>query len=247
LPEAVTHYQAALRLKPDHAGAHYNLGKAYESAADEGAKAHYELAIHAKPDYADAHNNLGVALAAKANSRSELHSGKPCGSNPISPKLTITGKHPDGPGATRSAVVEFRAALRLKPDYLNATTTWGWPWPKWGNRRGPGPIRSSFATQSDDVNVLCSKAGFSRRGRSQFRNGRRRSGWRPEPQLSRRSGCRALDVLAAAYAEAGRFAEATNAARRAEFCATSGGQPELAARIRERLQLYQAGRCYREP
>ncbi len=56
-----------------------------------------------------------------------------------------------------------------------------------------------------------------------------------------------LDALASAYAESGRFADATKVAQRAEQCATASGQLDLAARIRERLQLYQAGRCYREP
>jgi spermidine synthase len=54
-----------------------------------------------------------------------------------------------------------------------------------------------------------------------------------------------LDTLAAAYAAAGRFAEAVAAAERAVPLAESGGQAELARRIQSRLELYRAGRPYR--
>jgi hypothetical protein len=47
-------------------------------------------------------------------------------------------------------------------------------------------------------------------------------------------------VLAAAYAAAGRFAEATETAGTAATLA-AGSSPQLAAQIRERLTLYRAG------
>ena len=51
-----------------------------------------------------------------------------------------------------------------------------------------------------------------------------------------------LDTLAAAYAEAGRFAEAVRTAERAAALAT---QP-LAATLRARVALYEAGQAFRE-
>lgn len=53
-----------------------------------------------------------------------------------------------------------------------------------------------------------------------------------------------LDVLAAAYAEAGRFPEALEAARKALSLSTSAGPKRVAERKR-RLELYQEGRPYR--
>ncbi len=47
-----------------------------------------------------------------------------------------------------------------------------------------------------------------------------------------------LDTLAAAYAEAGRFDDAVEAATKAFELATTGKNDELAARIRLRLELY---------
>jgi cytochrome c-type biogenesis protein CcmH/NrfG len=58
---------------------------------------------------------------------------------------------------------------------------------------------------------------------------------------------RALDVLAAAQAEAGNFKAAAAAAERAEALAQRAGQKDLAARIARRLDLYRNGLPYREP
>ena len=53
---------------------------------------------------------------------------------------------------------------------------------------------------------------------------------------------RALDVLAAAYAETGRFDEAVQKAQEALQLAVSSGQGELGKRIQGRLKLYKAHR-----
>ena len=55
-----------------------------------------------------------------------------------------------------------------------------------------------------------------------------------------------VGTLAAAYAEAGRFNEAVRMAQRAEKLAEQDRQPEIAARNRELLELYRAGKAYRE-
>ncbi len=55
-----------------------------------------------------------------------------------------------------------------------------------------------------------------------------------------------LDTLAAAYAEAGRFAEATATARQAVAAAEAQGQAELAEQIRQRLTLYGSSQPYRQ-
>jgi tetratricopeptide (TPR) repeat protein len=54
-----------------------------------------------------------------------------------------------------------------------------------------------------------------------------------------------LDTLAAAYAEAGRFPEAVETARRALDLASQAGNRQLADGLRARIALYQAGRPFR--
>ncbi len=56
-----------------------------------------------------------------------------------------------------------------------------------------------------------------------------------------------LGTLAAAYAEAGRFADAVRTGRKAEELAAASGQPEVAEKNRQLIVLYQAGKAYREP
>ena len=62
MAEAVAQYQEALRLKPDYAEAHNNLGIALQ---DQGqlaeAVAQYQEALRLKPDYAEAHWNRALA------------------------------------------------------------------------------------------------------------------------------------------------------------------------------------------
>jgi tetratricopeptide (TPR) repeat protein len=58
---------------------------------------------------------------------------------------------------------------------------------------------------------------------------------------------RALDVLAAACAEAGFFDEAVTAARQAIQAADRGGKKTSSAEIQDRLKLYESHRPYREP
>jgi hypothetical protein len=64
--------------------------------------------------------------------------------------------------------------------------------------------------------------------------------------LTRNQDPEALDTLAAALAEAGRFSEAVKVAQAAVAGAGAAGQTNLAAQIRARLDLYQAQRPYRE-
>ncbi|PYJ03278.1 MAG: hypothetical protein DME25_12640, partial [Verrucomicrobia bacterium] len=56
-----------------------------------------------------------------------------------------------------------------------------------------------------------------------------------------------LGTLAAAYAEVGRFKEAIATAEKARALSTSPGQEELREKNRRLLELYQAGKPYREP
>jgi tetratricopeptide (TPR) repeat protein len=91
LPEAISEYQGALRMKPDYLPARINLAIDLQKLPGRlpEAIAEYEAALRIKPDSALVHNNLGAALA----------------------KL---------PGRLPEAIAQFEAALRIKPDYVEA-------------------------------------------------------------------------------------------------------------------------------
>jgi hypothetical protein len=54
-------------------------------------------------------------------------------------------------------------------------------------------------------------------------------------------------VLAAAYAENGRFADAVETAQRGADLATIQGNPGLVAELQSNIALYQSGRPLRDP
>jgi hypothetical protein len=55
-----------------------------------------------------------------------------------------------------------------------------------------------------------------------------------------------VGTLAAAYAEAGRYAEAVTTAEKARDLAIAAGQKETADKNNDLLQVYRAGRAYHE-
>ncbi len=60
--EAIASYKEAIRLKPDDAEAHYNLGSAYGNLGRyEEAVMAFKVAILLKPELVGAHYNLGLA------------------------------------------------------------------------------------------------------------------------------------------------------------------------------------------
>lgn len=91
LNEAIVHFEAALRIKPDLSDAQYNLGLALSRSPGSLPEAitHYEAALRLRPDYPDAQNNLGNALS------------------------RIPGRLPE-------AIPHYEAALRARPDYADA-------------------------------------------------------------------------------------------------------------------------------
>ena len=69
MDEAISQYEEAIRLKPDNANAHNNLGNALRRKGRTGeAIRHFQEALRLKPDYADARKNLDAALDTKADS-----------------------------------------------------------------------------------------------------------------------------------------------------------------------------------
>jgi len=82
----------------------------------------------------------------------------------------------------------------------------------------------------------------------QFRNGTEASDLaRRACELSSYQEPIFLGTLGAAYAEAGQFEQAREAAQKACKLASSTGQTNLLARNEELLKLYAAGKPYREP
>jgi tetratricopeptide (TPR) repeat protein len=68
VPEAVAHYNAALRLNPNYAKAHNNLGLALiQMDRPAEARHHFEEALRLYPGYEDARRNLEETATKKMN------------------------------------------------------------------------------------------------------------------------------------------------------------------------------------
>jgi tetratricopeptide (TPR) repeat protein len=96
LTQAIAHYQTALRLEPESAEAHSDLGAAWLKTPGRlrDAMAEDQAALRLWPDFPGAHTNLGNAWA----------------------KV---------PGHLHDALAEYATALRLKPEYAEAWNNQG--------------------------------------------------------------------------------------------------------------------------
>ena len=216
--EAVEHYEEALRIRPDYAKAHNNLGITLsEQGRLDEAIGHYEQALRIQRDYANAHNNLGVALARQ--------------------------------GKAKEAIVHLRKALRIHP---NATRAWD----NLGillmmGRSSFGAsirvLREALEYAPDHLGVTVNLAYLL----AACPDGNLRNGTEAV-QLAERvcqatayRNPQALDALAAAYAETGRFDEAVRMADQALQIAGSARNAKLGKQIQARRDLYKTHRKYR--
>ena len=210
-------YREAIRLLPDYALAHYNWGNALaEQGKTEEALEHYRAALQAKAVPAQLHFRMGLALAR-------------------------TGK-------TAEAISQYRSALEIQPDYLQAHKRLGIALADKGDiREALVHYRAALRLAPDDLEMLDQLAWvLATHPDAEIRHGveavrlATRAG-----ELAGKNDVALMDTLAAAYAESGRFGEAASTAQRAIEMAEAAGQKELAATLRQRLQLYQSRRAFR--
>ena len=211
--EAITHYRKALAIEPRSEDAHNNLGNALAQKGQVAeAIAEYQMALEIRPGFADARNNLGAILA----------------------------DH----GRVDEAIVQYRKVLDVSPEcaaaYHNlggalcrqgkldeALASW-----REGIRRCPkdSPLLSVTAWQlatSPNASLRSGPEAVALAQRAVELTGGR------SPEF--------LDVLAAAYAEAGRFPDALAIARQALSLASAQNNTALATSLRARIKLYEAG------
>jgi tetratricopeptide (TPR) repeat protein len=135
LPEAISQYQAALKIEPHFVRAHTDYGNALAQIPGRlpEAVAEYRAALRTSPDSAILHNDLGNALAS-------MPGGLPEAIAEYETALRLGPDHTSGrdsmsngaelqynmalalarSGQTDVAISHFEAALRLKPDYVDA-------------------------------------------------------------------------------------------------------------------------------
>jgi tetratricopeptide (TPR) repeat protein len=218
--EALAEFRRALEDDPQDGDCHLGLAHTYaRQRRFSEAERHARLAVAASPDDAEAYHLLGLVL------RDE--------------------------GQTAEAVEALREAIRAGPDFVDAQRTLGTVYFSQG-RYGEALecYQCALRLRPDDARTALSLAWLlATCPEGRFRDGQRAV--RLAEDALRQSGAVAvaavvLDTLAAAYAEAGRFQDAVNVADQLVQKLQRGGRAELASQVQARLELYRAGKPYRE-
>ena len=218
LDKAIFHYSKALQINPNCAEVHNNLG--YILARQKhykGAIDHYNAALRIKPSYAEAHNNLGTALIQEGNEKEGIyHYYKALKSNP-----SYAGPY-----------------YNLAKIYINRNKI----------EKGILLYKKALELNPEMPQVLYNLSWLL----ASHKDGRYRNGKEAVDlaeklcKITQNRQPLALDALAAAYAETGKFDIAVLTAQKGLDLAKQQGPKELALELKERFELYKKGHPYRQ-
>jgi tetratricopeptide (TPR) repeat protein len=250
--EAEEHFRRALAINSESALAHRNLGSLLEnSGRDKEALAHYQAAVRFDPQDGQAFERLGVyfgkhkdyaAAVDYLRRAAELEADSATAQRNVGVMLEKLGRVDEAVSYFRRAVEidakDLRNRLRLATALAHAGDTAGAD----KHYRQALELNSNWPEESSSEAWKLATSAETRK-----RNGDI-AVWAAESACNavRPPPAKYLDALAAAYAEAGRFADAVATAEKALAAAESAKQTGLAQAIGNRLVLYREKRPFRE-
>jgi Flp pilus assembly protein TadD len=217
IDEAILHFEASLRLHPDNAQAHGNLGKALTQQRKlPQAEAELRTAIGLKPQEPEFHRSLGYALGGQGKSEEAL-------------------------GQLRQAA-DLEQGTGGRVELANMLHQMG------RDREAVVEYRRALDRQPLSDEVLNNLAWIlATSSDDSVRNGTDAIALAEKAcQQTRNQDAMTVGTLAAAYAEAGRFAEAAATAQKAANLAAAAGNSQFANINTQLMQMYRAGRPYHE-
>ncbi len=248
--DAINHYEATLAINPADAEAHNNLGATlFQAGRVDDAIAHYQEALAVRPDYAEASCNLADALLSKGDMDGAIMHYRTCVA--VLPNRTDAQYNLASAllrkGRIDEAIIHYEKALEVLPENADAHVNLGSALLAKGRvAEAIGQYKEALQLAPENVAAQSNLAWLlATSPDSALRNG-------PEAvllaeQASRSSDGRrplALRILAAAYAEAGRFSEARATAHEALQAADDQGNSVLSDFLRKEIALYESGQPY---
>ncbi|MGA7274718.1 MAG: tetratricopeptide repeat protein, partial [Candidatus Udaeobacter sp.] len=248
--DAINHYEATLAINPADAEAHNNLGATlFQAGRVDDAITHYQEALAVRPDYAEASCNLADALLSKGDMDGAITHYRTC--------VAVLPNHSDAQynlasallrkGRIDEAIIHYKKALELLPGNADAHANLGSALLAKGRiAEAIGEYKEALTLSPENVAAQSNLAWLLATSPDpSLRNG-------PEAvllaeQASRSSGGKrplVLRILAAAYAEAGRFSEAKATAHEALQAADNQGNSALSDFLRKEIALYESGQPY---
>jgi Flp pilus assembly protein TadD len=238
---AVPAWRKAVELNPEDARAHNNLGAALvETGKPEEALREYRRSLELNDQSSQAHNNLGSILAQEGKLDEALEQfERAVELNPDNGRAQSNlGGALSEKGRTEEALEHLRKGVALEPKFADGQNNLG------AALARAGELDEAISHMATAVDLAPQSAGnrynygrvLAAKGRfadaaAQFEQAANLTGMR-EPAI--------LDILAAMYAETGRYAEAVSTARKALDLAGEQRDAELAASLRSSLERYEA-------
>jgi tetratricopeptide (TPR) repeat protein len=217
--EARDQFAAAVRIAPNSPGMHFELGRVlYQMDQPHEALAEFDEALRLEPRFPAAHNLRGLVLE-------EL-------------------------GESKNALDAYRKAVELDPQNSMYLANLGFALYEAG-KPDQAAARFREATRLDPnwtQPLLEAAWQQSTHPDARFRNGKHAQ--RAAVLVCQATNYRqprALDVLAAAFAEIGQFDDAVRYERQTIDLLSAGGPADAIAEARERLHLYESRKPYRQP
>jgi protein O-mannosyl-transferase len=125
MPDGIREYQTALRIYPNYAEAHNNLGALLlQSGRTMEAVAEYQAAVRLDPNYPDAHSNLGSALARipgrLPEAAAELEIAVRLDSENARRRAALGSVLLQMPGRLPQAIGQLETAVKIDPELTDA-------------------------------------------------------------------------------------------------------------------------------
>jgi tetratricopeptide (TPR) repeat protein len=239
--DALPVWKKAVELNPDDARVHTNLGTALEETGKpEEALAEYRRSLELNDQSSQAHNNLGSILAQQGKLDEALAQfERAVELNPENGRAQSNlGGALSEKGRTEEALEHLRKGVALEPRFADGQNNLGAALARAGELDEAIPHMAAAVDLAPQAvgnhynfgRVLAAKGRFGEAA-AQFEQAAKLTDMR-EPAI--------LDMLAAMYAETGRYAEAVATARKALDLAGEQRNAELAASLKSSLERYEA-------